>query len=188
MVWVWDYSEMYWDFDAQFDFKASRPSDSSLPLGGKPFPPDSLTVFKSKSGLKRFSQDHCIPCSWTAPVVDQNWRDIILDVVPQGDVQFVPVELRARGEVSHDFFGVIALNVFPCLDLKKSKITDGMEGKGGYIVWSGGPWVFKEDCLAGAHLVRDFNKSSLLIVSDKLRDALVATGQEYLFKRGEDLG
>ena len=186
MVWVWDDPTIGADFSAQFDDETSVVVHS-LSRPHHPLPENARVVFKSTSGVKRFQKYHCPPFeSW--PVVDETWKEIISEFVAPGHVQFFPVELRARSEVCRDFFWMIPLCVFPCLDLKKSKFHHYPEVKEWVAIYAGGPWVFKDDCLAGAHLARDFNFGRLIIVSDELRDALAATGEEYLFRRGDDFG
>ena len=121
------------------------------------------------------------------PVVDEVWKRIILQFVPKDRVQFYPVRLTARGEICDDFMWVVPFDRVECIDTQKSKFTtiDKNEERTWYFGLE--KVVHKPGCMKGLHIARDTHVNSHLLISDELRDALAATGEDSMFFRPEDL-
>jgi hypothetical protein len=143
-------------------------------------------VFKSRTGLKKFKKLHCPPM-YGMPAVDAIWRDIILKFVPQDRVQFLPIRLIARGEVCDDYFWPIVMDRVFCIDPEKSTITQKLQKPDRLIIFGVSKFVHLPDCLGNLHLARDARMSSHLLVSDELKEALAATGEDSMFYRPEDV-
>jgi hypothetical protein len=143
-------------------------------------------VFRSRTGLKKFKKLHCPPI-YVTPAVDAVWRDIILRYVPEDRVQFLPIRLIARGEVCDDYFWPIVMDRVYCIDPKKSEITRQLRDEKRFFIFGVKKFVHVPGCLGELHLARDARMDSHLLVSDELKDALSATGEDSMFYRPEDV-
>ncbi|WP_421857047.1 imm11 family protein [Oricola sp.] len=183
MAWIWGFSEGSLDFGADIDYAASAPISGGEYFRDKPVNPDFRPVYRSRSGLKRFKRYHYPPIG-VGPVVDAVWRDVILQFVPEDRVQFLPVTLVARGEVCEDFMWVIPFDRACCIDAEKSEVTSSAQATDGRtLIYSVKRIVLRPDCMNGLHLARDMRMGAILLVSDDLKQALAATGEESVFER-----
>lgn len=180
MVWIWRDPEETLEFGADYDYVASRPATSHEEFAETPVNPNLRPVFRSRSGLRRFKAMHCPPFN-RQPVVDAVWRDIIKQFVPEDRIQFLPVRLIARGEVCDDFMFAIPFDRRLCIDAKRSNVRRKIEKEDLTIIFSVGDIVHHPDCLQGSHMARDPQLSSYIVISDELRNALAATGEDSVF-------
>jgi hypothetical protein len=143
-------------------------------------------VFKSKTGLKKFKKLHCPPIDGM-PAVDAVWRDIMLKFVPEDRVQFLPIRLIARGEICDDYFWPIVMDRVFCIDPEKSTITRQLKDKTRFFIFGVSKFVHIPGCLGKMHLARDARMDSHLLVSNELKEALAATGEDSMFYRPENV-
>jgi hypothetical protein len=187
MAWVWDQPKEAEDWGANIDYPASSPLHGGEYLNAKWLDPAiHRPVFKSRTGLKKFRKLHCPPI-YVTPAVDAVWRDIILKFVPQDRVQFLPIRLIARGEVCDDYFWPIVMDRVFCIDPEKSTITRQLKDETRFFIFGVSKFVHIPGCLGKLHLARDVRMDSHLLVSDKLKEALSATGEDSMFYRPEDV-
>lgn len=180
MVWVWRQPKEILDFSVYFDYETSLPATGYEIYSDSPVDPNLRPVYRSRSGLKRFKAMHCPPFN-RQPVVDAVWRDIIRQFVPEDRIQFLPVRLIARGELCEDFMYAIPFDRRLCIDAKRSNVHDKIEKEDLTLIFSVGDIVHHPDCLQGSHMARDLQMNTHLVISDALRDALVATGEDSVF-------
>ena len=184
MTWVWERPQEDWT--AHFDYSDENAlglekfTTAPIPLGSiKP-------VYWSKTPLKKFKKLHCPPMG-SDPVVDEVWQRIILQFVPRDRIQFYPVRLIARDEICDDFKWAVPFDRVECIDTQKSKFTT--IDKNAERTWYFGleKVVHRPGCMKGLHMARDIHIDHHLLVSDELRDALAATGEDSMFFHPEDL-
>lgn len=187
MVWVWRHPREDDEWGANIDYEASKPLTSYEYLRANWVDPAThRPVFRSQTGLKKFKMLHCPPI-WVAPAVDAVWRDIILKFVPAHRVQFLPIRLIARGETCDDYFWPIVMDRVCCIDPEKSVITQQIKDEKRFIIFGVAKFVHVPNCLGNLHLARDARMDSHLLVSDDLKQALSATGEDSMFYRPEDV-
>ncbi len=187
MAWVWSHPKEDDEWGADLDIRLCPPMKGTEFLGDKRLDPAiSRPVFKSKTGLKKFKKLHCPPMDGTT-AVDAAWRDIILKFVPEDRVQFLPIRLIARGEVCDDFFWPIVMDRVYFIDPDKSTITRQLKDETRFFIFGVSKCVHIPGCLGKLHLARDARMSSHLLVSDQLKEALSATGEDSMFYRPEDV-
>jgi hypothetical protein len=186
MAWVWDGPKEDLELSADIDNEASAPatgyeylSDIAVDAGLRP-------VFHSRSALKKFKRFHCPPIGVSA-IVDGVWQHIILKFVPANRVQFLPIRLIARGEVCDDFMWVIPFDRVRCIDIHRSEITSKVERPDTTLIFGARKFVHFPNCLGSLHLAVDEQMSGHTLVSDELKVALSATGEDSMFYRPEDV-
>ena len=187
MAWVWHYTPEFGFARAEIDYLACEPMTgadalSETPLGANlPRP-----IFRARAKLARFLKYHCPPIG-EHPVVDRAWQEIILRFVPAGRVQFFPVRLIAKDGENDDYSWVIPFDRVRCIDVKRSKITAKVEKPDITLIFRADEYVHKGGCLGNGHLARDEQQPSHMVLSDRLRDALAATGESSMFYQPEDV-
>jgi hypothetical protein len=187
MAWVWRRPKEDDEYGADLDIRACPPLKGTEDLSGKWLDPSVYRpVFKSRTGLKKFKKLHCPPIG-LSPAVDAVWRDIILDFVPKDRVQFLPIRLIARGEVCDDYFWPIVMDRVFCIDPEKSVITRQIKDETRFFIFGVSKFVHIPNCLGKLHIARDTRMNSHLVVSDELKEALAATGEDSMFFRPEDV-
>jgi hypothetical protein len=185
MAWVWEHPSEDSLWGANIDYAASAPAKGVEYLSEKPVDGILLPVFRSQTGLNEFRKLHCPPFS-QYPVIDHVWRDIILSYVPTDRVQFLPVRLIAHGEICDDFMFVIPFDRVLCIDVVKSEVTHKIEKPEITLIFAIKKFVHLPNCLGQLHLARDPQLEAHMVLSDKLRDALAATGESSMFRRPKD--
>jgi hypothetical protein len=186
MVWVWSSPRENAEWGADIDYDLSPGVKSIEHLSDKPVDTALRPVFKSKTGLKKFKSLHCPPID-TMETVDELWKSIILKFVPQKRIQFFPIKLIARGEICDDFMWVIPFDRVYSIDKQKSDITQKRELPDRTLIYGVRTFVHLPDCLGRLHLARDEEMPTHMLVSDELKEALSATGQDSPFYRAEDV-
>jgi hypothetical protein len=185
MVWIWHWPRESFDFCADFYGFEPDPDVKGLPQFARaPLPPGTTANFKSRFSRKRFVKLHCPPTNEVT--VDRLWRDIILSYVPADRIQFVPARIMARGEACDDFFVMLPFDRVIGIDKHRSAISSMVENKHGTHIFGVEKLVLLPNCLGGLHLARDQQAVTMLYVSDELRNALAATGQNSPFYTVED--
>lgn len=188
MSWVWEMPKQYLDFGAEFDPDASQPTEYLDNKSDKWLDPAiKRPVFRSRTGLKKFKKLHCPPFYFT-PAVDAVWREIILSFVPEDRIQFLPIRLIARGEVCDDYYWPIVFDRAYCIDPERSVITQKIQKPDQLLIFAVAKFVHLPNCLGDLHIARDTRMPVHLVVSDALKDALSATGEDSMFYRPEDIG
>jgi hypothetical protein len=186
MAWVWDFPREMAEFGASFDYHASLPISGGAFYNPKHIDPTLRPVYKSRAGLRKFKKLHCPPMS-DSIAVDAIWRNIILKFVPEDRIQFLPIRLIARGEICDDFFWPIVMDRVYCIDTEKSDITSKIQKPDHLFIYGVRTFVHIPGCLGKLHLARDARMAAHLLVSDELKEALSATGQDSPFYRPEDV-
>lgn len=187
MEWVWDQPKEAADWGADMDYPATAPLRGTEYLSGNWLDPAiHRPVFRSRTGLKKFKKLHCPPIDVT-PAVDSVWRDIILKFVPKDRVQFLPIRLIARGEICDDYFWPIVMDRVYCIDPERSEITQKLQKRDRLIIFGVRKFVHIPDCMGKLHLARDARMNSHLLVSNELKDALSATGEDSMFCHPQDV-
>lgn len=185
MVWIWRGAMGRFEFYADFYGFEPDPDLKGLPqFATEPLPPGTRAILKSRYSLKRFQKLHFIP--GLDVIVDHVWRDIILKFVPSARLQFVPAHLTARGKPNDDFFVVLPFDRVIGIDKHRSAISSMIEKPHVTLIFGVDKLVLLPNCLGGLHLARDKQQNSMLYVSDELRNALAAAGQDNPFFTVED--
>lgn len=184
-IWIWDVPRRHQNLVANIDYLASDAATGNEFFSNVPVNPTLRPIYRSRNALRRFKELHSPPIE-VAPAVDQLWKEIILSFVPQDRVQFLPIRLIARDETCDDYFMLIAHDRVRAVDLEKSEITRKLEKPGITLIFGMKNIVLQPDGLGGLHLARD-EQSLHLLVSDDLKQALSATGQDSVFYRPEDV-
>ena len=184
-IWIWDIPRREATLAANIDYLASDPATGSEYLSNGPVDTSLRPIYRSRNALRRFREFHSPPIEVT-PAVDELWREIILNFVPQDRVQFLPIRLIAHGETCDDYFMLIAFDRVRAVDLEKSEITSKLEKPGITLIYGMKTVVLKPNGLGGLHLARD-EQSRHLLVSDELKQALSTTGQDSVFYKPEDI-
>jgi hypothetical protein len=188
MAWVWKDPIEFLDMSANIDDEASGLNASYAYLRDQWVDPTICRpIFRTRSKLEKFTKLHCPPI-WVAPAVDGAWRDIILKFVPEDRVQFLPIRLIARGgAISDDYFWPIVMDRVFCIDPEKSTITQQLRKGEKHFIFGVSKFVHIPSCLGKLHLARDARMDSHLLVSDELKEALAATGEDSMFYRPGDI-
>jgi hypothetical protein len=172
-----------------FDYELSAPFDGIENFSEVPVMEhkSARPTYKFTVNLSRIENRHCPPAD-SDPVVDGVWRNIIEKFVPPDRIQFFPVRLVGRGGTrSDEYFWVIPFDRVLCIDAERSLITRKLVKNGLTMIFGVNEYVHFPNCLSGKHIARDLQQLSHLVVSDELRDALVATGESSMFYRPEDV-
>jgi hypothetical protein len=82
---------------------------------------------------------------------------------------------------------VVPFDRVECIDTEKSTFTTIDKTPERTLYLGLGKVVHRPGCMKGLHLARDIHIDYHLLVSDELRDALAATGEDSMFFRAEDL-
>jgi hypothetical protein len=185
--WVWDQPKEAADWGADMDYSASAPMHGTEYLNGKWLDPEFYKpVFRSRTSLKKFRRLHCPPID-VSPAVDSVWRDIILEFVPEDRVQFLPIRLVARGEVCDDYYWPIVMDRVVCIDPERSVVTRQLKDESRFFIFGVSKFIHFPECMGNRHLCRDARMESHLLVSDELKEALAATGENSMFYRPDDV-
>jgi hypothetical protein len=185
MAWIWGLPREHAEWGAEFDYDQSSPL-SEMMSDEQILTTKGMPNYKSRIAVKRFKSLHSPPIG-VLPVVDAEWKEIILRFVPGERVKFVPIRLNAKGEACDDFSWVIPLDKVECLDLERSVINRKIVRSDETIVFGVKEVVHKENCLGNIHLAKDIHWVGHLVLSDVLKDALSTTGQTSVFYRPEEL-
>ena len=181
MVWIWSYPRETSDFGAvNYGFDPQPHIRGLVEFSAEPITDDTRAIFKSRNAARRFRGLHAPPTSTTV-TVDGLWKDIILRFVPADRIQFIPARIIARGEICDDFSVMIPFDRVIGIDKHKSEIRRLIENEHGTHIFSIKKLVLMPDSLGNLHLARDRQMDSMLLVSDDLRNALAATGQDSPF-------
>jgi hypothetical protein len=183
-TWVWRQPAEVIEFSANFDYINSLPATGYEIYSDRPVDSSLRPMFTSRSSLKRFRAMHSPPFGFV-PVVDSRWRDIIKKFVPEERIQFLPVVLKARGEVCHDFMYAIPFDRRICIDVDRSNVGRKIVKDDLTIIFTVRDIVHYDNCLKGSHMARDPQLNSHLVISNELKEALAATGQQSMFKEVE---
>lgn len=170
---------------ADFSYKESTLPTHKL-LGSEPLPPslpDDMILDLRRTTRAKIEAKHVLPTTAGTPLVDELVAQVIRRFA--GDaVQFVPVSVRTKDGPVERFRFARPLLELPCADLEKSEIIGWNPDRS--RIWRAKLLVFKPDCLGGRHYGRD-TYTSRIVVSDELRQALLATGETWLrFHHPED--
>lgn len=138
--------------------------------------PADIVVKMTRRKAASLDSLHCLPNVERCPLIDAPLREIVARFAGD-EVQFMPVTVRAKdGDVTRYAFAR-PLNKIPCVDLAESEITDWIVPDKDILFAK--RVVFRSDCLGDRHIVRD-SYTSHVLVSDALKDALMATGDKGL--------
>jgi hypothetical protein len=186
MVWIWDSPRENNDWGADFEgYDPDSEIRGLVEFSEVPVEPETRATFKSRNAIQRFRKFHAPPMSFLK-VVDKLWRDIILKFVHADRIQFLPTRLTARGEICDDFLLMVPFDRVFGVDKNRSELTNFIENEHGTFIFGAKKLVLLPNCLGTLHLARDKQMGSLLLVSDELKEALSATGQDSVFYRTED--
>lgn len=181
MVWIWNYPRETQDFGSVFYGFDPDPQVKGLAeFSAEKITVSTRAIFKSRYSLKRFKALHAPPTS-TIIAVDGIWREILRSYVSDNQIQFIPAHIIARGETCDDYSVMIPFDRVVGIDKQNSEIRRMIENERGVHIFSIKKLVLKQNCLGSLHLARDVQMSSLLLVSDELKEALSATGQDSCF-------
>jgi hypothetical protein len=153
---------------------------SLLPAGTA----SDIVVLLPGASPDRLSRLHTLPNTVRCPLVDDILGEIITQFAGDG-VQFLPVTVRTKYGDVIGFHYARPLIGLPCVDLEKSDIASWvLPGK---IIMDARLLVFNPSCLGSRHLARDMYTDHV-VVSEQLRDALLAVGDDGLkFERPEEI-
>lgn len=186
MVWIWSYPRETADFGAEdYGYDPQPDFKGLVEFARRPIEISTRAIFKSQNSLKRFQSLHAPPTSVTI-TVDALWKRIIQRFVSSRHIQFLPARIIARGEVCDDFSVMIPFDRVTGIDKHRSDIRRMIENEHGTHIFSIKKLVLVPDCLGDLHLARDKQMDSMLFVSDELKEALAATGQDSPFYSVEE--
>jgi len=143
-----------------------------------------IVMLMKRVTSRRLDNMHLVPNHGGTPLIDAALMSILKPFAGD-EVQYMPVAIRTKdGEVTRFGFARPLVRV-PCLDLDKSDIVDWIIP--GEQIMDARHLVFRPDCLGERHYVRE-SYTGRVVVSDALKDALMASGDKGLnFSRPEDL-
>jgi hypothetical protein len=185
MIWIWEGAREIAEFGASIDYLASAQATGMEYLSTSPVDIDLKAIYRTRNALSRFKKLHSPPIG-SIPAVDQLWIGIILKFVPRDRVQFLPTRLIGRGEICDDYFTLVTFDRVRAVDLEKSEVTRKIKKPDITYVFGIKEIVFKEGGLNGLHLARD-EQTDHLLVSNQLKEALSATGQDSVFYTAEEI-
>lgn len=181
MVWIWSFSREFTEFGAvNFGFDPPTGVRGANHMAVEPIGVQTRAIFKSKYSIRRFQKLHAPPTS-TVITVDDMWRQIILKFVPSDRVQFIPARIIARGEECNDFSVMIPFDQVTSVDKEKTEFRRVLKNEHRTHIFSVKKLVLLPDCLGPLHLARDKEMNTLVLISDELKEALSATGQDSPF-------
>lgn len=186
MVWIWRSPREFVEFGAvNYGFDPVPDVKGLAEFATERIKIRTYATFKSRYSVKRFRNLHAPPTSTTV-TVDRLWQEIVLSFVPADRIQFIPARIIARGEICDDFSVMIPFDRVLGIDKHRSAIRRMIENEHGTHIFSINKLVLISDCLGKFHLARDRQMDSMLFVSDELKDALSATGQNSCFYSVDD--
>lgn len=181
MVWIWGSPRETADFGAiDYGFDPIPNVKGLTKFASERITINTRATFKSRNSASRFTALHAPPTSTTV-TIDRTWQDIILAFVPRDRVQFLPARIIARGENCDDFSVLIPFDRVIGIDKRRSEIQRIIENEHGTHIFSIKKLVLLPECLGNLHLARDKQMDSMLFVSNELKEALSATGQDSCF-------
>ncbi|WP_373476855.1 hypothetical protein [Sphingorhabdus sp.] len=69
-----------------------------------------------------------------------------------------------------------------CIDVEKSRVGRKIVKDGLTMIFGVSGIVHHPDCLQGSHMARDLQLLSHVVISNELKEALAATGEDSVFK------
>ncbi|MBP1856999.1 imm11 family protein [Rhizobium herbae] len=135
-----------------------------------------IVVLMPRILSRRLSGLNYIPNHHQCPLVDDLLAQLIVDFAGD-EVQVLPVTLKTRDAEILRYSFARPKVALPCTDLDASIIDDWIVP--GESIMDARHLVFKPDCLGDKHFARD-TYTSHIVVSDMLKDALMATGAKGL--------
>ncbi|PZF75502.1 hypothetical protein DK847_18485 [Aestuariivirga litoralis] len=87
----------------------------------------------------------------------------------------------ARGGICDDFSVMIPFDRVVGIDKHRSDISRMIDNEHGTHIFAIKKLVLRPGCLGELHMARDKQMDSMLLVSDKLMEALSGTGQDSCF-------
>lgn len=146
--------------------------------------PGAVEVLLSQTNAARLESVGCLPSSARCPLLDKTLASIVRRFAIEV-LQLVPVVVRTKDAEVTRYSYARPLVSLPCLDAEKSDIDDWIIP--GEIIMDARLLVFTQDCLGPHHFARD-SYTSHVVVSEDLKNALLATGDKGLyFCRPEDV-
>jgi hypothetical protein len=176
MTWVWDDQDGFDDtFYANYDYISST-LDSYLLMGPNRLPADAGTVVLKarRYSSKRVLKYGCLPAASRDRIVHKRLAHILIDNISKDEVQLYPILVQTKDISIDSFFAVIPMNELVCTDIARSQITSWIikdEVTSGYKTIA-----FHDNCLGSLNIARD-SVTGLVVISDKLKLALEATGE-----------
>ncbi|MCZ8181648.1 MAG: hypothetical protein O9322_01645 [Beijerinckiaceae bacterium] len=143
-------------------------------------------VFVTSSSSSKFENRRCPPVS-NGIVIDKTFVEIILSFENKEFVQFYPIKIKAGGIYVNDYFFIFVNTHVNCIDYQsmgEEKIVYFDENP---IVMEARQFKHLKGCLGGRHIARECLHPSHLIVSNDLKNALVATGEPLDFRQPEQV-
>jgi hypothetical protein len=186
MVWIWDVPRENDNWGADLEgFDPDSTIRGLVNYADAPVEPQTRAIFKSQSALHKFKKLHAPPTS-VYNTIDQIWRQIILKFVPIDRIQFLPTRLIARNQICDDFMLMLPFDRIIGIDKHRPDLKSFVENEHGTLIFGVRKLVLLPNCLGSCHLAKDKQMESLLLVSDDLKNALSATGQDSVFYLPED--
>lgn len=186
MVWIWDMPRENDEWGADFEgFDPDSTIRGLVNYTDSPVEPETRAIFKSRTGLHKFKKLHAPPTS-IYNTVDKVWRDVILNFVPADHIQFLPTRLIAKNQICEDFMLMLPFDRIMAIDKSRSDLKSFVENDHGTFIFGLRKLVLHPNCLGSFHLAKDKQMESLLLVSDELKEALSATGQDSVFYHPQD--
>jgi hypothetical protein len=163
---------------ADFDYKASH--IQSYEIAGVTtllqHSPSEIVLLLPNIPSWRLNGMHYLPNYVECPLVDSRLADIVEHFAGE-DVQLLPVTMRTKDAEITRYSYARPRHKLPCTDVEKSVIEDWIVP--GEAIMDARHLVFKPDCLGDKHFARD-SYTSHVVVSEALKDALMATGAKGL--------
>lgn len=163
---------------AHFDYEASQIQSYEVSSTEKldQQSPSEIILLLSRTSSSKLDGLHSLPNIVDCPLVDERLIAIV-ERSAREDVQFMPVTVRTKDEEVTRYSYARPLVELPCTDIEKSDIDDWIIP--GEQIMDARFLVFKPDCLGSKHFARD-TYTSHVVVSEELKDALMATGDKGL--------
>lgn len=186
MAWIWNNlpngrATVWVDYDERSKFQ------SSWLLKRERLPTDSgqAALISKQRSLAKLRQYACLPVTVATPVINGELARVLLTIVSDRDIQFYPVIVKAKDGDLLGYRFVNPLRDVDCTDLDNTIVTSWLVP--GEVAFAYDKLAHKPNCLKGSEIARD-RVFSHVVVSDRLRDALVATGaRELTFTKAEDM-
>jgi hypothetical protein len=163
---------------ADFDYKESRIQSYEIASVVPLVQTSASEIVLSMTNVfsRRLAAMHYLPNYVRCPLIDETLVEIVQRFAG-GDVQFLPVTVRTKDAEITRYSYARPRHKLPCTDIEKSVIEDWIVP--GEAIMDARYLVFKADCLGDKHIARD-SYTSHVVVSEALKDALMATGAKGL--------
>lgn len=142
-------------------------------------PSEGSIVYKLKGrAWRKLDQYHILPFSVANPIVSNELKLAIEQIVPASDVYFFPITTHHKSGAVFHHWALMPLTEVPCLDLEKSDITSWIIPDEVVLFYE--KLKFIPVCLGEKDIVRNQNLTSQILLSGKLKEVIEKYSRENI--------